>query len=203
VPALAAGPGGRRPWRRHWRAGPNFCGEYGTFLDGEQIENVTGKPLKGQPAGSASSSGRTPMADMSPEGRAAYLRELDVQMAAGPTLAEDFSRAEAALAGSEEDWHLAAAHLRVLQYDVSHTADGRERSVNTGGDQELAEAERVELRTRDRYDAARSRLNQLLAEFQSIDDEGPPGQAAARLVSRARRARADRLATHADARPVE
>jgi hypothetical protein len=48
------------------------------------------------------------------------------------------------------------------------------------GEQELAEAERVELRTRDRYDAARARLNQLLAEFQAIDDEGrgrrlPPG----------------------------
>jgi hypothetical protein len=102
--------------------------------------------------------------DTSPEGRRAYLDELNSRMD-GRSLIERLAAAERDVAGCEEDLHQAVTQLSVTTYAVTHTEDGRERSVSEEGSIELVEAQRVEFRTRQRYEAALAELHGLLSEY--------------------------------------
>lgn len=100
--------------------------------------------------------------DTSPAGRARFLASLGMR---DRDLFDLIAEAERSMAAAEEDWAAAADELREVRYRASHTADGRERSLNPAGQQELAAAERIEHRCRAGYVSARDRLNDLLAEL--------------------------------------
>lgn len=78
-------------------------------------------------------------------------------------------RAEAEVAAAEEDSERATTRFWDVRYRVTHTEDGRERSLSDEGARELTEAERGWLRARGRYDRARGHLDDLMQQRYEID----------------------------------